>query len=850
MTNQDFINFTRSRIIILDGGTGSNLHQRGMPVGACPEKWMLDNPEIIIGLQEEFLESGTDILFAPTFTSNRIKLAEYGLERELAAYNRGLIGVSREAVRRYSSKTESGRDILIAADITMTGQQVWPVGRLSFEELVEVYKEQMAVILKEGVDLFVIETMMSLQECRAALLAARELSDIPVIVSLTYAGNGRTLYGTDPGTAVTVLQAMGAAAVGVNCSTGPEGMHSIIREMKAHAHVPIMAKPNAGMPKLIDGHTVFPMAPEEFAEETAKLVSEGATLVGGCCGSTPVHIRLLADKTRALKPVPVRTGHNRVLTTERRTVEIKLDSSLLIIGERINPTGKKALQEELKSGKLAIVSRMAQEQEELGAAILDINIGMPGIDEKEMMLKVVEEVLKVTSLPICIDSSNPDVIEAVLRIYPGRALINSISLEKEKCESLLPIAKKYGAMFILLPLSDKGMPKSIEEKKFIIHTIIDRAAELGLTGEDIIVDGLVNTVGANRYAAVEAIDTIHYCREVLGLATVVGLSNISFGLPERQYINSTFLSLAVCAGLTMAIANPTQELFMNTAYAADLLMGREGAADRYIRNVAVADCHTRNTATTDCRIGDAAGSEAVKGMSSKSDLTDKGKGFNKVIAPDTGSDVYTLISSGIYNAVLRGNKADIISLIDEELERSTKPGDILEKLLIPAIDEVGRLFDEQIYFLPQLIAGAQVMKQAVEYLEPRLSMNGVRQSKGIIVIATVKGDIHDIGKNLVTMMLNNYGYKVIDLGKDVAADVIINTARAEDADIIALSALMTTTMVEMKKVIAMARENRLKAKIIIGGAVITESYAGEIGADGYSCDAQSAVSLVNRLMNN
>lgn len=832
MTYQEFISYTQSRIVILDGSTGINLQNRGMPAGVCPEKWMLDNPEIVIGLQEEFLEAGTDILFAPTFTANRAKLSEYGLEGELKAYNRALVGISREAVRRYRSRTGNNRDIFIAADITMTGKQVWPVGEMSFEELVDIYKEQMAVILDEGVDLFVIETMMSLQECRAALLAAKELSDIPVIVSLTYASNGRTLYGTDPATAVTVLQAMGAAAVGVNCSTGPDKMQDIVRAMKACAHVPIMAKPNAGMPKLIDGKTVFEMGPEEFACAMTKLVSEGAALVGGCCGTTPEHIRLLADRIKSLKPLPVAAKHKRALATERKTVDISLDNNLLIIGERINPTGKKTLQEELRSGQLNLVSKMAQEQEELGASILDINVGMPGIDEKEMMLNAAEEVMRVTNLPICIDSSNPEVIEAVLRVYPGRALINSISLEKGKCEKLLPLAKKYGAMFILLPLSDKGMPKSLEEKKQIIHTIINRAAEHGLTCENIIADGLVNTVGANRFAALEAIETIRYCRQELGIATVVGLSNISFGLPERQYINSTFLSLAVSAGLTMAIANPAQVLFRNTALAADLLMGRAGAADRYIQNVFAG--------------------ETIREAVIKPDRT-SGKKVSGANIPASGIDENVkedaLKGSPVYNAVLKGNKADIIPLVEEELNKGTKPQDILEKLLIPAIGEVGRLFEEQIYFLPQLIAGSEAMKLAVEYLEPKLSGEGAeRQIKGTIVIATVSGDIHDIGKNLVAMMLRNYGYRVIDLGKDVSTDTIINTAKNENADIIALSALMTTTMVEMKNVIARARENRLRARIIIGGAVVTESYAKEIGADGYSGDAQSAVSLVDRLM--
>ncbi|HKL80117.1 MAG TPA: homocysteine S-methyltransferase family protein [Mobilitalea sp.] len=864
MTKQEFSSLTQSKIVILDGATGSNLQKRGMPVGVSPEKWMLENKDVIIGLQREFLEAGTDILFAPTFTANRIKLKEYGLEAQLAQINSEICGFSREAVNRYRKNTGNMRKVYIAADITMTGEQVFPVGKLTFEELVEVYKEQMGYLVKEGVDLFVIETMMSLQECRAALLAAKELCDLPVMVSLTFNENGRTLYGTDPKTAMIVLQSMGAAAVGVNCSTGPDKMHGIIKEMKQYAFVPVMAKPNAGIPQLIDNKTVFPMEAEEFAAELEMLVDEGAGIIGGCCGSTPEHIRQVAVMAEGKVPQPIGIAHIRALTTERGTVEINLDSRFMVIGERINPTGKKALQEQLKAGSLNLIAQMASEQTELGADILDINIGMNGIDEKETMLQVVNEVMRVTQVPLSIDSSNIEVIEAVLRVYPGRALINSISLEKEKFEKLIPIAKKYGAMFILLPLSEKGMPKDIEEKKQIIHTILDRAYELGLTKEDIIVDGLVNTVGANKKAALEAIETIRYCKEELGLATVVGLSNISFGLPERQYINSTFLSFAIQAGLTMAIANPSQDLLMNTALAADLLLAREDAANRYIERVTsrqaqgsstsgtskadnIVKEHVKKSINTDINTVRGSGSESGNiyesgNLSGSGNTSGSGNGLKTdILGEDIGKQ-------DIFQAVLKGNRASIIALVDNELTRGTSPEAIIEHVLIPAINEVGQLFDRQIYFLPQLIAGAETMKLAIDYLEPKLSRTGQGKNQGTIVIATVAGDIHDIGKNLVVLMLKNYGYRVIDLGKDVPSEKIILTAKQEQADIIALSALMTTTMVEMKRVVTMVRESGLKTKVIIGGAVITENYAEEIGADGYSSDAQSAVTLVRRLL--
>ncbi len=835
MTGREFKQLTESRVVFLDGATGSNLQKRGMTAGVSPEQWMLSNKEIVIGLQREFLEAGTDILLAPTFTSNRIKLREYGMEAELEQINRELVDISREAVKEYVRITGNQRKIYIAADITMTGEQVYPVGKLTFEELVDIYKEQMRCLISAGVDLFVVETMMSLQECRAALLAAKELCELPVIISLTFNDNGRTFYGTDAKTAITVLQNMGAAAVGVNCSTGPDRMHHMIREMKEYANIPIMAKPNAGIPQLIDGDTVFPMGAAEFAREMELLVEEGACLVGGCCGTTPEHIRCLVEQVKDIHPKPIRQDHIRALATEQNTFEIPLDGRFQVIGERINPTGKKALQEQLKQGDMTLVNQMATEQVEQGANILDINVGMNGIDERKTMLQVVEEVMRVAEVPLSIDTSDIEVMEAVLRIYPGRALINSISLEKEKFDCLLPLAKKYGAMFILLPLSDQGMPENIEEKKQIIHKVLLRAYELGMTREDVIVDGLVNTVGANKNAALEALETLRFCRNELGVATVLGLSNISFGLPQRQFINSTFLAFAIQSGLTMAIANPSQDLLMNTAYASDLLLGKEDAAVQYIERVTARPAELKVAAIVN-NAGDH--KQTLRKNSDQENQGEKGDVLND---PDRQI---------IFQAVLKGNRANIVTLVEKELNRGTKPEEVIEQILIPAINEVGRLFDRQIYFLPQLISGAEAMKLAIEYLEPKLTRGNDNKSHGTIVIATVSGDIHDIGKNLVTLMLKNYGYRVIDLGKDVSSEKIVQTAREEEADIIGLSALMTTTMVEMKQVVTMVREQGLKAKVIIGGAVITESYAEEIGADGYSSDAQSAVVLVRRILDN
>lgn len=815
MTREAFRELVKKGPVLLDGATGTNLQKAGMPVGVCPEQWILENSEVLIDLQKQYVEAGTDILFAPTFTASRIKLKEYGLEDHLEEMNRKLVALSKEAAK--------GTNALVAGDLTMTGEQLYPLGDLMFEDLVDVYKEQAKIIAEAGADLFVVETMMSLQECRAAVLAIREVCDLPIMVSLTYNEDGRTLYGTDPVTAVVVMQSLGADAVGMNCSTGPEAMLEPIAKMAEYATIPLLAKPNAGMPELIDGQTVFNVEPEEFAEVGKKLVEEGAAIIGGCCGTTPEHIRALKE---AVKGIPVKAPlqtKRRMLTSERKSVEITLDGRFMVIGERINPTGKKKLQAELKEGSLNLVRTMALEQEENGASILDINMGMNGIDEKEMMLRTIYEVTSTVDCPLCIDSSHVDIIEAALCIYPGRALINSISLEKEKFEKLLPIAKKYGAMFILLPLSDEGLPKDSAEKHGIIRTIMDEAVRIGMAKEDIIVDGLVATIGANPNAALECFETFSYCKNALELPTACGLSNISFGLPERTYVNTAFLTMAIANGLTMAIANPSQELLMNAAFASDMLLNKKESDIRYIERMNF--------------------------------LSEKYAGMERVMVQKTPAGTSAAggeirkesTGSGVFQAVLKGNKEHVLEEVKKMLDGGAKPDEIINEHLIAAINEVGELFDKKKYFLPQLISSANTMKLAIEYLEPMLERSNT-EAMATIVVATVEGDIHDIGKNLVVLMLKNYGYHVIDLGKDVPADVIVDTAMNEGAKVIGLSALMTTTMMRMKDVVELAKEKGCTAKIVIGGAAITESFSDEIGADGYSKDAAECVKLVERLL--
>ncbi len=804
----NFRDYIRQGFVFLDGATGSNLQEHGMQAGDCPETWILEHPDVFVELQKGYIQAGSDVLYAPTFTCNRIKLAEYGLEDRLEEMTAKLVGLSRRAVE------ESGttRQVYIAGDMTMTGEQLYPMGTLSFEELVDVYKEQVRALVAAGVDLFVVETMMSLQECRGAVLAIKETcgDELPVMVTLTFQEDGRTLYGTSPETAAIVLESMGVDAVGVNCSAGPDKMVDLIQRMERMVGIPLVVKPNAGLPKLVDGRTAYDMGAEEFSETMLPLVKKGATILGGCCGTTPEHIKRLRERLAGEVPVFPEKKKVRALTNERNYVEIDLEGTFSIVGERINPTGKKELQAQLREGELELVVSMAEEQVEKGAKILDVNMGMNGIDEKEMMLQAIYELTLAVDVPLSIDSSYVDVVEQALRIYPGRALINSISLEPEKFEKLIPAAKKYGAMFILLPLSDQGLPENIGEKKEIIHKILDEAKRHGLSERDIVVDGLVGTIGANKRAALEVLETIRYCREELGTATICGLSNISFGLPERQFVNSAFLTMAIASGLTMAIANPNQTLLANAALASDLLLNKPEADLKYINGVAKAQ-----------------------------------------ISADAPKQTQAQEETGVhplFTAVVKGKEGQVLELVKKELERGESPAAIIDSCLIPAINHVGELFEKGTYFLPQLIASAETMEKAIDYLEPMLAKERGSEKLDTVVMATVKGDIHDIGKNLVVLMLKNYGYEVIDLGKDVESQKILDTAKKEKASVIGLSALMTTTMTEMKHLVEMAKEQDCEAKIIIGGAVVTESYAQEIGADGYSKDAREAVKLVNRLL--
>ena len=791
------------RVIILDGATGTELQKRGMEAGACPELWCLDHPETLSAVHSDYVRAGSDIIYACTFGANRFKLRQYN-RSDVYEVNRNLAGLA---------KRSAGKDALVAGDIGPTGQFIEPFGAVPFEEAVDVYKEQVRGLIDGGVDLFVIETMMDIQEARAALLAIKETVDLFTIVTMTYEKDGRTLNGTDPVSALITLQSLGADAVGCNCSIGPDAMLKLIAAMKPYAKVPLAAKPNAGLPKFIDGHTFYEMDPSAFAAFGKRFAADGVNMMGGCCGTEPKHIEALKQAIGQDKPyLPLRDAL-AALSSARGHVILETRLPLVVVGERINPTGKKvlreALQQDLSKGQFSLIRDMAREQEKQGAQLLDVNVGVPGIDERAAMRAVIGFLAKTTALPLVVDSPSVETIEAALRLYPGRALINSISAEKIKMKKLLPIAAKYGAMFILLPLTEREVPELAETRKRIIRRVLNVAKRFGFNRDDIVVDGLVMTVAANAGAALETLETVAWCTNTLKMRTLLGLSNVSFGLPERKWINAAFLAMACAKGLTMAIANPSQEEFMHIKMAGDVLALKDKNARQYIERFS--------------------GQDSVKHLTA----VDKFQSDSPACKVQQG--------------ILDGSREEITALVDQAIAGGANAFELVNNIMIPAITEVGNLFEKRTYFLPQLIASAETMKRGVDYLEPQLQENGTILNRGTVLLATVEGDIHDIGKNIIALILRNHGYDVIDLGKDVSAEKIITEAKKYRPVIIGLSALMTTTMPRMLEIIELGRKEGIVAHFIIGGAVVTKSYAQSIGAI-YAKDGVEAVQVIQNIV--
>ena len=812
------------RIMILDGATGTELQKRGMPGGVSPEIWSTENPEVSADIYRSYAASGSDILYSCTFGGTPFKLAEFGAESRTEDINRL---IAENAVRTAEQiEKEGGRRPLIAGDIGPSGRFIMPFGDLGFEDAVKGFKRQVKGLLDGGADLFVIETQIDIQECRAALIAVKELTDSFTMLSMTFDSSGRSLNGTTPEAMAVTLQSLGADAVGINCSTGPKEMLPLLKRISRVVSIPVVAKPNAGMPVIRDGKTEFPMDAEDFASYAEAFVSAGVNIMGGCCGTTPEHINLLAGLMQDLSPkVADGRPHPVYLSSATDLLETGLTSPVRIIGERINPTGKKKLQAELKSGGMGYVKNLARAQTEAGADLLDVNAGMPGIDEKQTLLDIISAAVSSSPLPLVIDSSDPEVVEAAARYYPGRALINSISAEKEKLSRLLPIAAKYGAMFIALPIADNELPKKAERRIELMKKIYTEAMKYGYEKRDIIVDGLVMTVSSDQSAAAETLKTVRWAAEE-GFGTVLGLSNVSFGLPERGWVNSSFFAMAASAGLSWAIANPSHSLLMNTKYAADVLTGRDPDARSYIELIG----------------SDNSGAGSAGGQSGAG--TDGGGKSGSGSTGKAAAGAELSLRQKLSKAVIEGRREDIEELARLALDAGDQPSALLQEDLIPAIMKVGEYYDQKRYFLPQLIASAETMEKGFSVLEPALRAEGGNEKRGTIIMATVQGDIHDIGKNIVVLMLRNYGFEVIDLGKDVNAGDIIDAAEKHKADLIGLSALMTTTMIRMPEVIRLAAERNLKCGFLAGGAVVTREWAESIGA-GYAADGVEAVRKIS-----
>lgn len=799
MTKDAFRKAVSQRVLVLDGATGTELARNGMPPGVSPEAWVLENPQVMQKIQRAYLAAGSDAVYTCTFGGNRLKLQEFGLDSRTAEINTALARISREAVQDRA---------LVFGDLAPTGLFIEPFGELPFEEAVAVYAEQAKALLDGGVDGFVIETMMDLQEARAALIAVKETCDLPVMVSMTFGTDGRTLNGSDPLSALVTLQSLGADAVGCNCSTGPQDMAKVIAAMKPFATVPLLAKPNAGMPRLINGVTTFDMSPEEFGSHMPHLAAAGAAILGGCCGTDPAYIRALKSSTASLHAALPDRKRSAVVCSYRETVCITNDLPLTVFGGKINPSGNPALATSLARGDLALVRKMAQEQARRGAAIIDINVHARGVDEAAAMRAAVLASVKACAKPVAVDTVNVEAAERALRVFPGRGILNSVCGKKGPMEAMCAVAAKYGAMIVCMPLDEKGTAGGTAEAIERIEKIVACAGTYGIAPEDCLVDCLVFTAGAGPALHRRALELIDWCVRSGRFGSLAGISNLSYGLDTRQWFDGTFLCMAAGRGLTAAFIDTACDDTMNAVYAADALAGRDPRMGRYIARF---------------------GQQAAGAASER-------KG------PRTPAEQ-------VFDAVVGGDEEGVEQAIRQALDKGESPRSLVDDRLIPAINQVGDKFDRKEYFLPQLITCADTMRKGFTVLQPFLdATSGAAGRKGPkVVLATVQGDIHDIGKNIVALMLNNYNFDVIDLGKDVGAEDIIRAAKLHGADIIGLSALMTTTMVEMKKVIDLARTEGLShVRFMIGGAVIDQHYADEIGADGYAGDAIGAVRLAQQ----
>ena len=782
--------------LIFDGGTGTILQSRGLRGGELPETWNIRRPEDIIDLHCGYLRAGCDIFNTNTFGANALKFPDDLEEIVTAAVN-----LAKEARRRCGRE-----DAYVALDIGPTGKLLEPLGDLPFEKAVELFGEVVRYGSRAGADLVLIETMSDSYEAKAAVLAAKENCDLPVLVTVTFDGHGKMLTGGSVDSTVALLEGLRVDALGVNCGLGPEQMVPIVERLTEVCSIPVIVNPNAGLPRTEGGRTVYNVGPEEFADRMEKIAGMGVQAVGGCCGTTPEHIRLTAERVKKIpfrEPVP---KHRTVVSSFSRCVEI--GGMPVIIGERINPTGKKKFKQALRDGDIEYILREGLRQEDSGAHILDVNVGLPEIDEPQMLTEIVQKLQSVLALPLQIDTTDPAALERSMRIYNGKPMVNSVNGKKESIETVFPLVRKYGGVLVALVLDEDGIPSDAEGRIRIARRIYEAADRYGIPREDIVIDGLAMTISSDNTSALVTLETLRRVRDELHGHTILGVSNISFGLPRRAVINSYFLAMALQSGLSAAIMNPGNEEMMEAYRAYCALAGLDPQCMQFI--------------------------EAYAGTSDRApaERTVKETAASPANGPVNGS-------MSLKESVLRGMAQSAAEAARIAL-KDTAPLDLIDRDLIPALDQVGKGFEAGTVFLPQLLMSAEAAKAAFEVVKEFLQ-GQPQEVKGRIILATVKGDIHDIGKNIVKVMLENYGYEVLDLGKDVPPEVIVDTAVNENIKLVGLSALMTTTVVSMEETIRLLREKKPDTRVVVGGAVMTQEYADAIGADCYAKDAMATV---------
>jgi 5-methyltetrahydrofolate--homocysteine methyltransferase len=796
-----FMQAVRERVLVLDGAMGTMLQERGLKAGQSPEELNLTAPETVAGVHQAYLDAGADIIVTNTFGGSSEKLGHYGLADRVAEINAKAVQIARQV---------AGEKAYVAGSIGPTGRFVEPVGDLSFDQAADIFREQAAALIEAGCDLITLETFLDIKEIRAAVIAIRELSrEIPVIAMLTFEEKGRSVLGSPPEAAAITLEAVGASMIGSNCGLGVDGIYEILRSMRAVTTLPLICQANAGLPVLKDGKTIFPGTPAEMAAYHDRLIELGVRVIGGCCGTTPLHIaamqEALAGRQRPFQETP--SDGTTWLSSRGSYAAIGGSAPVALIGERINPTGKKLYSQELREGKVSYIRREALEQTALGATLLDLNVGAPGIDEPAAMERAVLCVTGAVQTPLVLDSSSPEALERGLKAADGKVLINSVNGEEKSLSGVLPLARKYGAALVCLTLDETGIPTEARGRMQVAARIAARAEEIGLKRQDLVVDCLTLTVSAEQKGALVALEAIRLVREELGLNTVLGVSNISFGLPARPLISSTFFSMAMAAGLSAAIVNPKEAPMLAAWRSAMVLLGRDPNAGAYI--------------------------EAYKGAVAESP--------SAAVAEPEG--VRGLLAKAVINGELEG----VVALVEQALAEGLTPMEISTEALLKGLEEVGRRFQSGAFFLPQVMLSAETMKAAFARLKKELAGGGLK-SLGKILMATVEGDIHDIGKNILVTLLENHGFEVIDLGKNVAAERILHEAQAHQVDAVGLSALMTTTMAQMQKVVALLKREGVKTFTMVGGAVVTQEYANEIGADLYAKDAMEAVHRIKELL--